>query len=63
MAFTAKGDRLGHGGGYYDAYLKKLKSIQETPPATVAVGFKEQIVTELPLTENDVPIDTVLFAE
>jgi len=63
VAFTAKGDRLGHGGGYYDVYLKKLKAIQKSPPATVAVGFKEQIVTELPLTANDVPIDIVLFAD
>ncbi|KAL1512759.1 hypothetical protein ABEB36_002293 [Hypothenemus hampei] len=63
VAFTPKGDRLGHGGGYYDAYLKKLSEIQKQPPATVAVGFKQQIVESLPLTPTDFNVKVVLFAD
>ncbi|ENN80019.1 hypothetical protein YQE_03496, partial [Dendroctonus ponderosae] len=63
VAFTRTGDRLGHGGGYYDAYIKKLQEIQECRPATVALAFKEQVVERLPLGPTDVTIDLVLYAE
>jgi len=63
VAFTKEGHRTGHGGGYYDRYLTKLKEMQEKPPATVAVAFKEQVLDSIPVTPTDVIIDKVLFAE
>lgn len=63
VAFTKTGDRLGHGGGYYDAYIRKMQENQECRPATVGVAFNEQVVDKLPLGPTDVPIDSVLYAE
>ncbi|RZC42185.1 5-FTHF cyc-lig domain containing protein [Asbolus verrucosus] len=63
VAFTSSGLRLGHGGGYYDKYLKNIKESQAKSPALVAVAFKEQLLEDLPITENDVQIDMVLYAE
>ncbi|XP_044264358.1 5-formyltetrahydrofolate cyclo-ligase [Tribolium madens] len=63
VGFTAKGLRLGHGGGYYDKYLVEIKKHQDVPPALVALAFKEQIVDDLPVTEMDVQIDLVLYPE
>lgn len=63
VAFTKDGLRLGHGGGYYDRYQNKLREIQEVPPATIAVAFKEQVVDEVPTEDTDVTIDLVLYAD
>ncbi|KYN37744.1 5-formyltetrahydrofolate cyclo-ligase [Trachymyrmex septentrionalis] len=59
VAFTVNGKRLGHGMGYYDKYLKRCfqKNIK---PYLIAVGFKEQIQEDVPVNENDVPVDIVL---
>lgn len=59
LAFTRRGDRLGYGGGYYDATLAALKS--ENPTIrTVGVAYAGQLVTTLPLEETDVPMDHIL---
>nr|XP_008195843.1 PREDICTED: 5-formyltetrahydrofolate cyclo-ligase isoform X1 [Tribolium castaneum] len=63
VGFTAKGLRLGHGGGYYDRYMADLRKNQDVPPALVGLAFKEQICDDLPVTELDVQIDLVLFPE
>lgn len=63
VAFTKDGLRLGHGGGYYDKYQRKLREVQEVPPATIAVALKEQIVDEVPTEDTDVKIDLVLYAD
>jgi 5-formyltetrahydrofolate cyclo-ligase len=63
VAFTSKGLRLGHGGGYYDKFLANIKKCQEKPPACVALAFKEQVLEDLPTSETDVKIDLVLYAE
>ncbi|XP_050293751.1 5-formyltetrahydrofolate cyclo-ligase-like [Anthonomus grandis grandis] len=63
VAFTKKGDRLGHGGGYYDVFQKKLRETQKQSLTSVAVAFKEQILDELPLTDRDVTVDMVLYSE
>lgn len=60
-AFTKDGYRLGHGGGYYDRYLRSVTESQTTPPAIIAVAFKEQIVDEVPVEETDFKIDMVLY--
>lgn len=60
VAFTARGDRLGHGMGYYDKFLA---SLPEPKPSTVALAFREQVVDELPTTELDYSLDAVLTAD
>ncbi|XP_012526510.1 5-formyltetrahydrofolate cyclo-ligase isoform X1 [Monomorium pharaonis] len=63
VAFTINGKRLGHGMGYYDKYLKRCFKNQTIRPYLVAVGFKEQIQEDIPVNENDVPVDIVLTGQ
>jgi len=54
VGFSLSGDRLGYGGGFYDALL-------EGPRAGVAVGlaFGFQVVPELPVEAGDVAVAAV----
>jgi 5-formyltetrahydrofolate cyclo-ligase len=56
VAFSVDGLRLGRGGGYYDATLKRV------PPGAlrVGLGFDVQVVPSLPREPHDVPLDLVL---
>lgn len=63
VAFTKTGSRMGHGGGYYDRFLKTLKEKKGSNFRTVAVAFKEQIVEDLPTEDTDVPVDMVIYAD
>lgn len=56
VAFTEKGHRLGRGGGYYDRFLSKLKK----DAFTIALAFEMQIVDQIPLEENDIPVDCII---
>lgn len=57
--FTKDGNRIGRGKGFYDRYLKKLKS---NPKITLAgVCFSFQLLEELPLEENDVSMDRMFY--
>lgn len=60
VAFTRRGDRLGHGMGFYDKYLTALP---DPKPATIALAFREQVVDELPTTSLDYTLDAVLAAD
>ena len=52
----ASGNRLGYGKGYYDRMLLEM-----APPAVVvAVAFEFQLLAEVPTTEGDQPIPTVI---
>jgi 5-formyltetrahydrofolate cyclo-ligase len=56
LAFTAAGDRLGQGGGWYDRFLPGLR-----PDALrIGVGFVEQLVDELPHEPHDVAMHRVI---
>ena len=59
MAFTEDGKRLGRGKGYYDTYLTKAKNNQISATKTIALAFKEQIVTDIPVDDHDFFIDSV----
>lgn len=56
LAFDRRGNRLGYGGGAYDRYLARLS------PATllVGIGFREQVVDEVPTGPGDVPVHIVV---
>ncbi|MGJ8560241.1 MAG: 5-formyltetrahydrofolate cyclo-ligase [Litorimonas sp.] len=59
LAFTKQGDRLGYGGGYYDATLAALMS--DNPSLrTVGVAYAGQSVVVLPTEPTDVPLDHIL---
>ena len=55
LAFDARGERLGYGGGYYDRTLA-------AHPAALAIGvaFDEQEMDRLPSQAHDRPLDGVL---
>jgi 5-formyltetrahydrofolate cyclo-ligase len=55
VAFTAEGDRLGMGGGYYDKFLAENSAVY-----SIAVGYDFQIVKELPITQRDKRVSQVI---
>ncbi len=55
LAFTAKGDRLGYGAGYYDTFLP-----QHSKAMTVAVCFPFQVVDSLPVEAHDRAVQRVV---
>ncbi|XP_006888309.1 PREDICTED: 5-formyltetrahydrofolate cyclo-ligase [Elephantulus edwardii] len=63
LGFDKHGNRLGRGKGYYDNYLKRCLQQQEVKPYTLALAFKEQICPQVPVDENDMKVDEVLYEE
>jgi 5-formyltetrahydrofolate cyclo-ligase len=55
VGFTARGERLGQGGGFYDRWLA-------AHPATIAIGmaWDMQEVPELPLEDHDMPLAAII---
>lgn len=62
LAFTMNGDRLGRGKGYYDKFFEKCKNQLKSFPYLIGLAYNEQIVSDIPTTENDVRLDLVLSA-
>lgn len=56
VAFTARGERLGQGGGWYDRFLTEVRA----DCRTIGVGFAEQLVDEIPLEAHDVRVDLIV---
>jgi len=56
LAFTASGDRLGQGGGWYDRFLSGLRA--DVQP--IGVCFDVQIVDALPVEPHDVRMRLVV---
>ena len=56
VAFDRQGNRLGRGAGYYDRFLAKASKA-----VRVGVGYSEQIVEEVPVTDEDIPMHMILF--
>ena len=56
LGFTARGDRLGYGRGYYD----RLLALRHPRTVLVAAAFSVQIVDEVPTTEHDARVDMVI---
>lgn len=56
VAFTAAGDRMGRGKGFYDKYLSTVR------PDLVKVGvcYHHQVVPSLPVEPHDVRMDDLL---
>lgn len=55
LAFTAGGERLGRGRGYYDRALKNMRAYR------VGVCFRERITKKIACDAYDIAMDVVLF--
>ncbi len=55
VGFTARGERIGQGGGYYDKWLA-------AHPGTVAIGmaWDMQKVESLPVEDHDMPLTAII---
>lgn len=61
VAFDLHGGRLGHGKGFYDRFVDRTKKQQpQSPPFTVALALREQIVDTVPRDAADQPCDTLV---
>ena len=58
VAFDKKGNRLGHGKGYYDRYFAKGISPNMKK---IGLAFAEQEVPSVPCERTDVKLDGVFF--
>ena len=56
VAFTASGERMGRGRGYYDKYLVQ----SDFRAYTIGVGYAHQLLAMLPTEEHDVRLDKVI---
>ena len=59
VAFDSLRNRIGYGKGFYDRFLADKEELQLR---TLAVGFKCQLVDEIPTENNDIkPYQVILF--
>lgn len=58
IAFDKKGNRIGHGQGYFDRFLKNLPS--KTP--TIGLAFKLQLVRKISAFPWDIPVTKLITA-
>lgn len=56
VAFDHKGNRMGHGRGYYDRFLPKASNAK-----LIGVCFPFQIVDYIPTEDTDKPIDRLIL--
>ncbi len=57
VAFTAEGDRLGNGGGYYDRYLNAYQ------PKTVGIAFSWMRRPSLPIEPHDRKVELIFWGD
>lgn len=55
IAFDVKGNRLGHGKGYYDRFLSKAPNIFK-----LGLAYDFQLIPEIPTEEHDVKMNGLL---
>ena len=54
LAFTATGQRLGRGGGFYDRFLAEM------PAPSLGIAFACQVLGSLPTEEHDTSVTDVV---
>lgn len=60
LGFDRRGNRLGHGGGYYDrAFAFLNEQIRPTEPLLVGVAYAFQELAEISSQDWDVPLDFI----
>lgn len=55
LAFDFFGNRVGYGGGYYDAYLKKHPGL-----CRIGAAFFIQCFQTIPAEDHDIPVEAVV---
>lgn len=56
IAFDRKNNRLGHGRGYYDNFLKRLPR----RTSKIGLGFRFQLLKKIPTTRRDISLTKVI---
>lgn len=56
VAFDLSGNRIGRGFGYYDNFLRKVRSSAKI----IALAFEMQIVKKIPNDKNDIPVHKII---
>ena len=59
VAFTKDGKRLGHGKGFYDIYIERMKKAGMNP-FLCGICLPCQVLEDLPADEHDVLMDVIL---
>ena len=54
LGFDEKRNRLGHGGGYYDRFMKDCKALK------IGVAYSVQKVNQIMTDDNDVALDMII---
>ena len=54
LGYTARGERLGRGGGYYDRILKKFYGPK------IGICFEQQLYHDLPVEEHDQKVSMIV---
>jgi 5-formyltetrahydrofolate cyclo-ligase len=57
-AFDRRGNRIGHGAGYYDMTIERLRAIK--PVVAVGIAYAVKEAPEVPVTPRDERLDLVL---
>jgi len=55
VVFDIKGNRIGHGKGYYDKLLRNTKGITK-----IGLSFEFQIVENIPIEKHDISMDKII---
>lgn len=58
VGFTANGDRMGHGRGYYDTYIEKASKVRI--PYLIGLAYSVQMCENIPISAHDKPLNEVL---
>ena len=56
VAFDSDGNRIGRGFGYYDNFLRKVRSSAKI----IALAFEMQIVKKVLTDKNDIPVHKII---
>jgi len=56
VAFDLSGNRIGRGFGYYDNFLRKIR----TSTKIIALAFETQIVKKILNDKNDIPVHKII---
>ena len=54
IGFDLRGNRIGHGKGFYDRFLKNTNAL------ILALAFEFQIIEKIPIEEHDKPVDIII---
>lgn len=61
VAFTKDKERLGHGAGFYDEFLKVYHAKFGSSPFLLGIGLQEQLVDNIPKEEHDWDLDALVI--